>query len=64
MFANKQEMKLISNICPTESTYSVIFPVSMGNFIFEHVDFDKLILFFTDNFEKYISSSNSNLKIE
>jgi hypothetical protein len=25
--------------------------ISMGNFIFEHLNFDKLILFLTDNFD-------------
>jgi hypothetical protein len=68
MFANKQEMKpkfalqkvhilsFIATCC--------YLPVSMGNFIFEHLNYDKLILFFTDNFDKYFSNPNSNLKIE
>jgi hypothetical protein len=35
--------------------YGAIFchlPVSMGNFIFEHLNFDKLILFFADKLDK------------
>jgi hypothetical protein len=33
----------------------------MGNFIFEHLNFDILILFFADKLDKYFSNPNSNL---
>jgi hypothetical protein len=68
--AIKQVMKLISNSLSTNSTYFVIpsniLPPSCfyGDFIFEHLNLDKLILFFSDNFDKYFSNPNSNLKIE
>jgi hypothetical protein len=71
MFANKQIMTSSSPILSLQKVHILSFlaifchlPVSMENFIFEHLKFDKLILYLADKLDKYFSNPNSNLRIE